>query len=98
MRRILAVLALGTALAYPAALRADSWSQFRGPNAAGIAVGTQALPAQIGPEHNVIWKVPLPPGHSSPIVHGDRIYLTAVRDKVLLTLALDRSTGKLLWE
>jgi outer membrane protein assembly factor BamB len=29
---------------------------------------------------------------------GDRIYLTAVRDQQLLTVALDRETGKVLWE
>jgi outer membrane protein assembly factor BamB len=56
------------------------------------------LPARIGPDRNVLWKTALPSGHSSPVVHGSRIYLTAVRDKTLLTLALDRDTGKVLWE
>jgi hypothetical protein len=31
-------------------------------------------------------------------VVGDRIYLTGVREKRLVTLALDRETGRLLWE
>jgi outer membrane protein assembly factor BamB len=76
----------------------DSWPQFRGPNAAGVATGDHRLPDQIGPEQNVLWKVPLPPGHSSPIIHGERIFLTAVRGKTLLTMGLDRATGKVLWE
>jgi hypothetical protein len=59
--------------------RAD-WPQFRGPNATGLAPDGRKLPDKIGPAHNVVWKLDLPPGHSSPVVHGDRLYLTAVRD------------------
>lgn len=76
----------------------SSWPQFRGPHGAGIAVGNQPLPDRIGPSENVIWKQAVPPGHSSPIVVGDRIYLTAVRDKALVTMALDRRTGESIWE
>jgi hypothetical protein len=32
------------------------------------------------------------------VVAGDRVYLTGVRDKKLVTLALDRATGRRLWE
>jgi outer membrane protein assembly factor BamB len=56
------------------------------------------LPTKIGPTTNVVWKTELPPGHSSPVVVGDRIYVTAVRDQKLLTIALDRANGKVLWE
>jgi outer membrane protein assembly factor BamB len=52
---------------------------------------------EFGPEKNVVWKTPLPPGHSSPILSDDRIFLTAHEDKKLLTLCLDRETGKILW-
>jgi outer membrane protein assembly factor BamB len=81
-----------------AAVQAADWSQFRGPNCSGTASGRAALPTEIGPTTNVVWKTALPPGHSSPVVGGDRIYVTAVRDKKLLTIALDRATGKILWE
>ena len=77
---------------------ADSWPQFRGPGGSGRAESAHPLPAEIGPERNVFWKVPLPPGHSSPVVHGDRIYVTAVRDAKLLTIALERESGKVVWE
>lgn len=77
---------------------AGSWPQFRGPGGTAVAEGDARLPAEIGPEKNVIWKTALPPGHSSPVIVGDRIYLTAVRDTKLLTLALDRTNGKVLWE
>src|SRR5690606_9676532 len=67
-----------------------------GPNAAGVA--ESGAPAEIGPDSHLIWKTPLPPGHSSPVVAGDRIYLTAVEGEALFTLALDRATGKILWK
>ena len=88
---ILVILVMGM----PAA--AGDWPQFRGPNG-GVAVGDQKLPAEIGPTTNVLWKTELPPGHSSPVVHGQRIFLNAVRGKELLTIAFDRGTGKQLWE
>lgn len=79
-------------------LWAADWPQFRGPNCSGRAPDRQHLPEKVGPKTNVLWKTALPPGHSSPVVVGDRIYLTAERDKHLLTLALDRKNGRVLWE
>jgi outer membrane protein assembly factor BamB len=82
-----------------AAAPAADWPQFRGPNATGIAPDDRPLPAEIGPGRNVVWTTELPPGHSSPVVVGDRVYLTGVRDKKqLVTIALDRATGKILWQ
>jgi outer membrane protein assembly factor BamB len=76
-----------------------AWPQFRGPNCSGRAEDGQPYPAEIGPQQNVLWRVPLPPGHSSVAIAGRHIFLTAVRDKTkLVTLALDRSTGQVLWE
>lgn len=77
---------------------AGTWPQFRGPNASGLAVGDAELPTEIGPEQNVVWKTALPPGHSSPVVTDDRVYVTAVRDEQLWTIGLDRETGKIVWE
>jgi outer membrane protein assembly factor BamB len=74
-----------------------AWAQFRGPGGRAIAVGNQALPAEIGPNQYVVWKTPLPAGHSSPVVHGERIFLTGVKDKKLFALGLERTTGKELW-
>ncbi|MBI3207388.1 MAG: PQQ-binding-like beta-propeller repeat protein [Candidatus Solibacter usitatus] len=72
------------------------WLQFRGPNSSGIADETN-LPDEFGPSKNVVWKTALPPGHSSPIVVGDRIFLTAFEADKLLTFCLDRVTGKIQW-
>lgn len=76
-------------------LAAGDWLQFRGPNAGGVA--DSAAPAEPDPDKNLVWKTAVPLGHSSPVVAGDRIYLTAVEGDRLLTLALDRATGRSLW-
>ena len=55
---------------------ASEWSQFRGPNGTGVAE-TTGLPIEFGPTTNVIWKTALPPGHSSPVLMRDRIFVTA---------------------
>src|SRR5205814_3599253 len=52
------------------------WTQFRGQNASGIAVARN-LPIEFGPQKNVLWKTELPRGHSSPVIAGGRIFLTA---------------------
>lgn len=93
---LIALVAIAAAMADAVPGRGDEWPQFRGP-ATGVQAGG-GYPAEIGPGTNVVWKTPLPPGHSSPVVHGDRVYLTAVADGRLLTIALDRATGRILWQ
>lgn len=76
-----------------------SWPQFRGPEGTGIAAGSAQAPSEFSPQSKVIWKVPLPSGHSSPSVWGDRIFVGAFDSatKKLELIALDRKTGKILW-
>ena len=75
---------------------AQDWSQFRGPNASGVSSATD-LPLEFGPQTSVVWKTALPAGNSSPILAADRIFLTAVENDTLLTFAVDRATGRILW-
>ncbi len=61
-----------------AAGASDSWPQFRGPNGAGVS-GSADLPDHWSATENVAWKTDLPGrSWSSPIVWGDRVFLTAV--------------------
>lgn len=76
---------------------AEPWPQFRGPHGAARSTSAAGLPSEIGPDKNVVWKVPLPAGHSSPIVFGEHVYLTTIEGGTLATLALDRASGKVLW-
>src|SRR5260370_36155890 len=88
------------------------WMQFRGPNGSGVGDATR-LPTEFGQEKNVLWKTAVPAGHSSPVIAGDLIFLTgaegvsqvgAANNKVvdqsgkLYTLAIQRSSGKILWQ
>src|SRR5258706_16401360 len=92
-----AVLAFTTLLTLSTANAAvQSWPQFRGPNSSGVAEAAKA-PVEFGPNTNLLLKTELPPGVSSPCVWGDRIFLTAAQDGKLLTLAVNRQDGKVLW-
>jgi outer membrane protein assembly factor BamB len=79
-----------------ALLAAADWPQFRGPNATGVSEEIN-LPVEFGSDRNVIWKTPVPLGNSSPAIAGSKIFLTAFEKEALLTLALDRTTGRILW-
>jgi outer membrane protein assembly factor BamB len=60
----------------PAALSSE-WPQFRGPGGLGTAA-VKSLPVTWSDQENVVWKASLPgAGASSPIVLGDRLYLTS---------------------
>jgi outer membrane protein assembly factor BamB len=91
--------------------RTADWPQFRGPH--GLALGkSSGLPSEWNAERNVLWKTELPgAGTSSPVVFGDRIYLTAhtgygvspddpgnMADLKRLLLCLNRDDGKLRWQ
>lgn len=86
------------------------WTQFRGPGGLGIS-DDKGVPVKWSSTDNIAWKVELPgPGSSSPIVVGQRVYLTcytgyglepAKGDSKALRrqlLCFDRSNGKELWK
>src|SRR5262245_9936869 len=73
------------------------WPQFRGTNGSGLCPSCGQLPTEFGPQKNVLWKTELPGGKSSPILVGDRIFLTGSEGDDLITLCLSRTTGKVQW-
>lgn len=81
MKRNVVVLALVGSLGVSSAWAAGSegqWAQFRGPGARGIATG-KGIPERWSATENVAWKTDLPGrGWSSPVVWGDRVFLTTV--------------------
>jgi hypothetical protein len=69
------------------ALPAEDWPQFRGPTGDGLAAATH-LPLTWSPTRNVAWKAPVPGrGRSSPVLLGDRIWLTTAIETGLRTFA-----------
>ena len=94
----------------PVTGKAGDWSGFRGPTGMGNSAAT-GIPLTWSETENIAWKAALPgAGASSPVVFGDRIYLTCytgyfvphepggkVEDLKRHLLAIDRQTGKILW-
>ena len=76
------------------------WPRWRGPSGQGV-VEEPGYPDRWSDTANVLWKRPVPGrGHSSPIVWGDRIFLTTSRDRGqrVSVLSFRRSDGALLWQ
>lgn len=81
--------------------RLANWPGFRG--AAGDGVIRQQAPL---PQHwdgpkgqNILWKTPVPlPGKSSPVVWGDRVFLTGADEKSREVFCYDAARGTLLWQ
>ena len=88
-------------LALPAApnIPASAWPRWRGPLEDGHSRATD-IPKKWS-DADVVWKTKLPgSGQSSPIIWGDHIFLTSAVDdgKQRVVFAVDRKSGKLLWE
>ncbi len=78
---------------------AENWPQFRGPTGQGISAET-GLPLRWSSTENIAWKTAIPgESWSSPIVWGDRVFLTTATDTGVScrVLCLDRATGDILW-
>lgn len=99
---ILAVTSIGVA---------GDWTRFRGPNGSGISSDAEATPIEWSPTKNLKWKTALPgAGLSSPIVVGDRVYVTCysgygvgrnsggrIEDLKRHLVCVDRTSGDILW-
>jgi outer membrane protein assembly factor BamB len=67
------LILLAMLLAAPA--QAEHWASWRGPNDNGMANGD--APTRWSDTENIKWKTEIPGrGHSSPVIWGDRIFLT----------------------
>jgi len=104
--RLICVLIL---LTTPVVAADSDWPNWRGPNHDGMARGD--APLRWSDKERIAWKATVPGrGHSSPVVWGDRIFLTtavptnnaagsrAIPEHRFLVIAYDRKTGKPLWE
>jgi outer membrane protein assembly factor BamB len=77
---------------------ADNWPSWRGPDANGISKET-SLPAQWSETKNIVWRVPLPGmGGSTPVIWGDRLFLTSGDGQSLVLICIDTGAGKQVWK
>lgn len=90
--RLLLLVAL-----FPAAIHAENWPQWRGPNNDGVS-NEKNLPSEWSETKMVVWKLKMPgKGGSTPIVWNDRLFLTSQDDNQLVILCVS-TTGKELWK
>ena len=112
MRCVMPAAVVLLALGLPTCVAAKDWPGFRGGPSGTAASDDTGLPTTWSDTENIAWKVPLPGnGSSSPIVSGDRIFLTCYtgygqergnpgdQQKLARSLVcLNRADGKILWE
>ncbi len=81
-------------------IRAENWPGWRGPSGDGVSAG-KGIPTKWSSTENIAWKIAIPgEGHSSPIVWGDKVFLTSSlteKNKRIL-LCLDRLSGQIIWQ
>jgi outer membrane protein assembly factor BamB len=121
------LLAIAIVSSYVGTVSAGNWPQWRGPDGSGIS-SEKNLPEEWSDKKNIKWKTPIEGrAHSSPIVWGNRIFLTtaiegdvvpgakavkhmdgdkeyvhpdsvgANKKHTFKVIALDRATGKQVW-
>jgi outer membrane protein assembly factor BamB len=110
MRKGTLLLAAAACLGAAGPAAAADWPQFRGPGGLGIAPD-KGVPTTWGADKDLKWKTELPgPGTSSPVVVGDRVFLTCysgygvdrqdpgnMKGLRRHVLCLERKAGKVLW-
>lgn len=91
--RAAAILLLLTPVA-----KADNWPQWRGPYSSGVSSAKEA-PTEWSAEKNIAWRTELPgPAGATPIVWGERLFLTTSAGEDLLLQAYATGDGAKLWE
>ncbi|OHB86275.1 MAG: quinonprotein alcohol dehydrogenase [Planctomycetes bacterium RBG_16_64_12] len=93
-----ASLCLGMAAASSAA-GGENWTSYRGPTDQGHSDAT-GLPVRWSESENVVWKTPIAgKAWSSPVIWGDRIWLTSAPEEgtQLFVLSVDKNSGKIVF-
>jgi outer membrane protein assembly factor BamB len=99
MRRLSALMLVFVATSFSSSSSADDWPRFRGPNGDGQSDVT-GIPVEWQVDQYA-WKKPLPGmGHSSPVVWGDRLFVTSGDPDTgeQIILAFNSRSGEQLWE
>src|SRR6185295_20240415 len=99
-RRLRRAMRLGSAVALTllaGAAGAENWPQWRGPERTGRSSET-GLPLRWSATLNVAWKLPMPErSGSTPIVWGDRVFLSVAAGERLELWCVERAKGTVLW-
>jgi outer membrane protein assembly factor BamB len=100
LRRIASAVGLGICLLGASLpIRAEEWTQFRGPNGQGRCASTD-LPVSWSEHEGIVWKTPIPGrGWSSPVTLDNSVWMTSAVDggHSLRALCLAAGTGRIRW-
>ena len=80
--------------------QAGNWPGWRGPSGDGVSAG-KGIPTKWSSTDNIAWRIAIPgEGHSSPIVWGDKVFLTSslTEKNRRILLCLDRLSGQTVWQ
>ena len=105
-------LSIGAALSPFAVGETSQWDRFRGPNGSGVSLDASPTPTTWSPGEHIRWKIDLPgPGSSSPIIVGDKLFITCwsgygtaesgsagMSELKRHLLCIDRDSGKAIWD
>lgn len=110
MRSVICFVAVLALPSFASTVQSEDWTRFRGPNGSAVSAET-GLPVTWSETENLAWKLDLPgPGSSSPIVSGERVFVTCYSgygvergggDPAKLErhlLCVNLRDGKLLWQ
>lgn len=93
-----AFLALAVLFVCGNVARAENWPSWRGPREDGTSQ-EKNVPTTWSDTENVVWKAPLPgPAGATPVVWGERIFLTSLAGEGDLVLMCFNTDGELLWQ
>lgn len=82
----------------PVEMKAN-WPRFRGPDGNGVAETTVPVKCDVQTGDNIAWIAEVPAtGFSSPVVWGDRVFLSGGDEEKRVVLCFDAVAGKLLWQ
>ncbi|MCB1236333.1 MAG: PQQ-binding-like beta-propeller repeat protein [Verrucomicrobiae bacterium] len=101
MKPSLLLFFLAAGLAAAGSASANDWPGWRGPNGDGTLPDDARYPTEWSASKNIRWRAELPaPGNSSPIVSGDRVFLTVGENggRLRSLLCFDAKSGKQLWK
>jgi len=92
------LLAIALVILPARAIFAENWPQWRGPSLNGVSLESN-LPVRWTASENVTWKIPMPGmSGSTPIIWGEKIFLSLAEGDDLYLWCLERKEGKLLWK
>ena len=99
LKIVCALMGLSLSLAVALNSLADDWTQFRGPNATGVAGSALPLPTEFSKDDKVLWSAEPGEGIACPVIAKGRLFTTGMTGEQEFSIfGYDAKTGKELWK